>query len=50
MGLNSVLQEVHPVFMFLREVWSALPYMIQLLTVFVFGAVVFISVFKSIWG
>lgn len=50
MGLKSVVQEIQPVFDFLLEVWSALPYVVQLLMWFVFGTVVFIVALKSLWG
>lgn len=50
MGLKSVVQEIQPVFAFLRDVWSSLPSMVQLLMWFVFGTVVFITVLKSLWG
>lgn len=50
MGLISVLQEFELVFQYLRDVWSALPNMIQLLVYVSFGLVVFLAVLKSIWG
>lgn len=50
MGLISVLSELQAVFQFLNDVWAALPNMIHLLVYVSFGLVVFISVFKSIWG
>lgn len=50
MGLRSVVQEVQPVFVFLQEVWAALPYMVQVLTWLVFGVVIILAISKSIWG
>lgn len=50
MGLKSVLQEFSQVFEYLRDVWSALPNMIQLLIYLAFGVVILITVLKSLWG
>lgn len=50
MGLKSVVQEISPVFDFLRDVWTALPNMVQLLMVFAFGMVILLSVLRSFWG
>ena len=50
MGLNSVVQEVSSVFLFLRDVWSALPFMVQFLVYLCFGGAVLIAVMRSLWG
>lgn len=50
MGLKSVVQEISSVFIYLRDVWSALPNMIQFLMLFTFGTVVLIAVLRSMWG
>lgn len=47
--MGVLINDIAPVFDFLRGVWDALPAVIKCLTISSFGGVVYISVLKSIW-